>query len=131
LVHDLSGLDEEEAQELLASTSESLCVRYLYDEQGRIWFRRDLAAVTPAIIPEHRLKRGARAALAVSALLAAPLLIQACGGNPGKNRYPTPPDNADAGSAGGQSATDPASSNDLNPAPNNDPNAAPTDLSNR
>jgi hypothetical protein len=71
-------------------------VRYLYDESGQIWFRRQLAEVAPAIIPDHRLKRGAKGALALSAMLAAPVLFQACGGNNGYNGYYRDPQSNEA-----------------------------------
>src|SRR5262245_47315726 len=38
LVHDLSSMTEQAARRLLQSTSESLCVRYLHDATGTIWF---------------------------------------------------------------------------------------------
>jgi hypothetical protein len=121
LVHDLSALEEKEAGELLAGAS-SLCVRYLYDENGRIWFRQDLAAVTPAIIPDHRLKRGAKGALALSAMLAAPVLFQACGGNNGYNGYYRDPQSneADGGVPEDQTATEQV--------PGDAPNTAATDV---
>lgn len=127
LVHDLSALEEKEAGELLAGAS-SLCVRYLYDENGRIWFRGDLAVATPAIIPDHRLKQGAKGALAVSAMLAAPLLFQACGGNNGYNGYndyqPDPPNSeVDGGFVEGQTADEQG--------PESGPTTASSDPSNR
>ncbi len=69
LVHDLSSLSEREARKVLASVSETLCVRYLHDETGEIYFAERL-------VPPKRLTRGRAGALAI----AAPLLIQACGG---------------------------------------------------
>ncbi len=69
LVHDLSSLSEREARKVLASASEALCVRYLHDETGEIYFAERL-------VPPKRLTRGRAGALAI----AAPLLIQACGG---------------------------------------------------
>lgn len=127
LVHDLSALEEKEAGELLAGAS-SLCVRYLYDENGRIWFRRDLAVATPAIIPDHRLKQGAKGALALSAMLAAPLLFQACGGNAGNYGYgnyqPDPPNSeVDGGVPDEQTAAEQV--------PEGEPNTAASDPSNR
>lgn len=88
LVHDLSGMEQGEAGELLARTPTSLCVRYLYDQTGRIWFREDFAP--SEVIPAQRLTRGAKGALALSALVAAPLLFQACGGNAGERGYYNP-----------------------------------------
>ena len=82
LVHDLSGMGERAARELLGSTSGSLCVRYLYDATGRIWFEDKQELVLPAAL--HR-KRRSLAAAAVMA--AAPMLFQACGGA-GLDDYP-------------------------------------------
>jgi hypothetical protein len=93
LVHDLSGMSEGEAGQLLAQTPTSLCVRYLYDATGKIWFTDDLCQV----VPRERLSRGARGVVALSALVAAPLLFQACGGADNSDwRYP-PAQDADGG----------------------------------
>lgn len=75
LVHDLSGMGERAARELLGSTSGSLCVRYLYDATGQIWFEGKQDLVPPAAL--HRKRRGLAAA---AVMAAAPLLFQACGG---------------------------------------------------
>jgi hypothetical protein len=74
LVHDLSALSELEARALLSGTSESLCVRYLHDASGEIWFEGG-----QKLVPVPRLTRGRRG-LAAVALAAAPVLFQACGG---------------------------------------------------
>lgn len=100
LVHDLSGMQQGEAGELLARTPTSLCVRYLYDQTGKIWFREDFAQSTSGVIPSQRLTRGAKGALALSALVAAPLLVQACGGNAGNDGYYRNPNPANEGDAG-------------------------------
>jgi hypothetical protein len=73
LVHDLSAMSESDARRLLRGTDQSLCVRYLYDQTGDIWFA------------EHFERRHSRAKLGVAAAAAAlagaaPLLTQACGG---------------------------------------------------
>ena len=100
LVHDLSGSTEQAAHRVLASTPESLCVRYLYDATGRIWFADDLERLT-APSQLNRAKRGTlAAALIMTPLLAAPALMQACGGaapfDPYDAQSNTEP-NADAG----------------------------------
>ncbi len=83
LVHDLSARSEGEASALLASSDGRLCIRYLYDQTGKVWFKDQLAAVTAdRPIPASRLVRGKRALAAASAAcaLAAPILTEACGG---------------------------------------------------
>jgi hypothetical protein len=76
LVHDLSSMTEASARALLKSTEGGLCVRYLYDVTGRVWF----SDTNERHVPAHRLNRARRAAVVASALIAAPLLMQACGG---------------------------------------------------
>jgi hypothetical protein len=95
LVHDLSGMGERAARELLGSTSSSLCVRYLYDATGQIWFEDKQALVPPAALTR---KRTALAAAAVMA--AAPVLFQACGGA-GLDPYPVDTGLGQGASAGG------------------------------
>lgn len=104
LVHDLSAMAADEAAQLLAQTPSSLCVRYLYDATGKIWFRDDLSQVVPA----ERLTRGTRGALALSALVVAPLLFQACGGAGANDRYGYTSHDSDAGATpdGDQTAND-------------------------
>jgi hypothetical protein len=75
LVHDLSSLGEAKARALLRSTPDSLCVRYLHDETGRIWF----GPAAPELIAKDQLTRGKRL-LATAALTVTPVLFQACGG---------------------------------------------------
>lgn len=77
LVHDLSALSESEARALLSRTSESLCVRYLHDASGEIWFGGG-----QKLVPVPHLTRGKRG-LAAVALAAMPVLFQACGGSDG------------------------------------------------
>lgn len=73
-VYDLSAMTRAEAVALLASSCD-LCVRYLYDLRGR---------------PVHRPSGKKRVWLAVAAMAAAPLLIEACGGAPrGYDYQPT------------------------------------------
>lgn len=75
-VHDLSQMTRAEARALLASpATEGLCVRYLHDERGEVWFAPEAA---PLVAPGRlaRMKRFAMAAAAV----AAPLSLTACMG---------------------------------------------------
>ena len=110
LVHDLSALSEPDARALLRDSSEALCVRYLHDASGEIWFSGG-----QNIVPVPRLTRGKRG-LAAAALAAVPLLFQACGG---ADSYGSDPYDAGADAAyegDGNSADDqdagPASSDD-------------------
>jgi len=73
LVHDLSSMTEQRARRLLAS-KENLCVRYLFDEHGNIWFSGETPPLVTRLL--NRAKRGAVAAAAI----AAPLVLQACMG---------------------------------------------------
>ena len=78
VVHDLSGRSEAEARALLRTRpNEGLCIRYLHDAEGNVWFGGDGPA---RLVPPSRLARGASLAAAATALLVAPLLIEACGG---------------------------------------------------
>ena len=82
-VHDLSSMDEVEARALLASSeTEGLCVRFLYDENGKVLFADDARLVAPRALV--RAKRLATAAAA----LALPLSLTAC---MGARRPPEPP----------------------------------------
>ena len=74
LVHDLSALSEPAARALLRQSSESLCVRYLHDASGEIWFSGG-----QKLVPVPRLTRRKRG-LAAAALTVVPVLFQACGG---------------------------------------------------
>jgi hypothetical protein len=81
VVHDLSSLSETDAGALMGSRdAPRLCVRYLYDESGRIVFGQ--AAVPQAhIVPSYRLTARMRERAVQAALLVAPLvLFEACGG---------------------------------------------------
>jgi hypothetical protein len=79
LVHDLSGMTEPQARALLGRPrNEGLCIRYLHDEQGNIWFR---GSAPPELVAPGRLVRRGFAALAgAAALIAVPSLLEACGG---------------------------------------------------
>jgi hypothetical protein len=99
LVHDLSSMSEPEARKLLgAPRTEGLCIRYLHDQTGEIWFR-DRAPLVPA---NHLVRRASMAAAAVAVALV-PALTEACGGagpsaapsgyesrDPGDTRYASP-----------------------------------------
>lgn len=76
LVHDLSAMTEQEARALLSQTTEQLCVRYLYDAAGEIWFEPTRAALVDA----RALTKKGRRSLAAGAVAAVPMLFQACGG---------------------------------------------------
>lgn len=81
-VHDLSQMTRAEARALLSSAAtEKLCVRYLYDERGEVWFAPEAA---PLVAP-GRLARMKRFALTAAAV-AAPLSLTACMGE-----MPPPP----------------------------------------
>lgn len=69
VVRDLSSMREDEARALLAQPpSEGLCVRYLYDKHGRVFFAGDAKS---GLLPASLLSRAKRAAAIAS--LAAPL----------------------------------------------------------
>jgi hypothetical protein len=77
VVHDLSARSEAEARALLRTQpSEGLCIRYLHDADGNVWFGEPPGR----IVPTSRLARGASVAVAAAALLVAPALVEACGG---------------------------------------------------
>jgi hypothetical protein len=81
VVHDLSSMSEADAGALMGSRdAPRLCVRYLYDESGRIVFGQ--AGVAQAqIVPSYRLTARMRERALHAALLVAPLvLFEACGG---------------------------------------------------
>lgn len=89
-VHDLSQLTEHDARRLLASpATEGLCVRYLYDEAGRVRFAPD-AAAAPALVAPSRLARVKRYVVAATAL-ALPMSLTACMGAYAPPPQPAPP----------------------------------------
>ena len=96
VVHDLSAMSEEEANALLARTPrERVCVRYVYDAATqRVVF--DVGDRTK-VIPEHRLTSRLKRKLALAAALAAPMLVEACGGNDGGGFVNEPTMQEDAG----------------------------------
>lgn len=89
VVHDLSKMREADAKKRLALAPETLCVRYLHDEHGNIWF-----ADTPLLT----LRRGA----GLAALALMPVLTACMGSAPLDPDDtvtavpPSPPDDPDA-----------------------------------
>jgi hypothetical protein len=75
VVHDLSSMTESGARALLRRPrNEGLCIRYLHDIHGNVWFGdREPSRMAPA----GRLARRGLAALAIAAV---PALLEACGG---------------------------------------------------
>lgn len=138
VVRDLSRMSEADARALLAAPrNEELCVRYLHDRHGTIFFGPDLVQST--LVPASLLDRAKRAAAAV----ALPLGLAACsptavlraddGDHPsdqhpsglienmgGAPAYPVEPD------AGSDAATDGGAAPDAE-APAEDGGAAPAD----
>ena len=68
-----------------------LCIRYLYDANGQIWFGN---RAPDRLVPASRLARRGALMATAAALVIAPALTEACGG---ANPYYTSPDSADAG----------------------------------
>jgi hypothetical protein len=66
VVRDLARMTRDEAQEMLAAPDRAeLCVRYIYDAQGKVFFREAQANMVPANFL-HRAKRAALTAAAMS-----------------------------------------------------------------
>jgi hypothetical protein len=92
LVHDLSAMTEGEARALLGTRSAAgLCIRYLYDAEGQIWFGN---RAPDRLVPAGRLARRGALMATAAALVIVPALTEACGG---ANPYYTATDSADAG----------------------------------
>ncbi len=87
VVHDLSAMSERQARELLARTPrERVCVRYVYEaDSGQVVFGARAENRT-RLVPEHQLLRRLKSRVAIAAVLASPLLVEACGGNDGNYR---------------------------------------------
>lgn len=67
VVQDLSSMREADAKKRVAAAPEGLCIRYLHDEHGNVWF-----ADTQLVAPRSLLRKGAGlAALALMPLLTA------------------------------------------------------------
>ena len=75
VVHDLSAMREADAKKRVAAAPEGLCIRYLHDEHGNIWFKD-----TPLVSPGSLLRKGASlAALALMPMLTACMGAQMAG----------------------------------------------------
>jgi hypothetical protein len=75
VVRDLSTMRERDARALLRSPDNGeLCVRYLYDKHGKVFFAGDRAA---PLVPASFLQRAKRLALSAAAV-AVPLSLAAC-----------------------------------------------------
>ena len=109
LVHDLSAMTEREAHTLLRTQSiRGLCIRYLHDADGEIWFGNGGAE---RLVPTGRLARRGAVIAAAAAIVLTPVLTEACGGaNPNPNPYSVAFDTGDAGDPTGQErrASDPS-----------------------
>ena len=103
VVHDLSSMSEAEAQKLLERAEGRLCVRYLYDVHGKVVFGSSWPKAA-RIVPASRLTVRLRKRLAQASLLAAPLLIEACGGTSGDYSDLDAAKQPDASDAGGHRA---------------------------
>jgi len=97
LVHDLSAMTEGAARALLETRpTDGLCIRYLHDATGEIWF----GARAERVVPANRLARRGAVAISAAALLLVPALTEACGGAaPDRNPYNHPFEADDAGIA--------------------------------
>jgi hypothetical protein len=83
-VHDVSAMSEAEARDAIAGGT--ACVRYLYDRDGNVLFGAppEGARIVPA---SALLAKNARTKwLAAAAMIAAPLVFEACGGAGGYAR---------------------------------------------
>jgi len=132
VVHDLSSLTEKEAEALLGATSQRLCVRYLYDATGEVWFRDQLEAVSARqTIPARALVRSKRAARAVlsACAIALPVLTEACGGAAPRmdSPYPSTPPSASSSAAPTVSPS-PSAAAELGGAPLNPVRKRPTNV---
>jgi len=80
VVRDLSRMTERDARALLRETKNTeLCVRYLYDRDGKVVFTGDAPSPMPATALLSRVRRAATAAA-----IAAPLALAACSAHPGQ-----------------------------------------------
>jgi hypothetical protein len=81
VVRDLSKMTERDARALLESAGGGeLCVRYIYDQQGRVFFQdtvREMGLVPPSFLARFSRTRRAAATLAITAL---PFATEACMG---------------------------------------------------
>jgi hypothetical protein len=84
VVRDLSKMSEAEATALVHSATAArggdLCVRFLHDRHGKVFFEEDLARRS-GLLPRSFLVRARRTAVA-AASLAVPVFLQGCTSNP-------------------------------------------------
>ncbi len=99
VVHDLSSMSEARAKRLLASKG-NLCVRYLFDEHGNVWFAGETPPLAARLL--NRAKRGA----VLVAAIAAPLSLQACMGTMPAGDDPIETTGGDAEHAVGEPSVD-------------------------
>lgn len=79
VVHDLSSMKQADAKRRIAETPAGLCIRYLHDEHGNIWFKD-----TSLVAAGSLLKKGASlAALALMPMLTACMGVAAYDDEPG------------------------------------------------
>jgi hypothetical protein len=94
VVHDLSAMDEDSVNGLLAAGP--ACVRYLYDAHGRVLF--DVPANARIVPASALLSKAARSKwLALAAVAASAIVFEACGGNNGLNDHQQNDPSSDAG----------------------------------
>jgi hypothetical protein len=130
VVEDLSSMREADAKRRVAAAPEGLCIRYLHDEHGNVWFQD-----TPLVSPGSLLRKGA----SLAALALMPMLT-ACMGSavmeaddtsvvpPAKPSLPeTPPETPPATDAGpdARKAADPVVAPDAGPDAEPEADAAP------
>ena len=120
VVHDLSSLREADAKKRVAEAPEGLCIRYLHDEHGNIWFQ-DTSLVSPGSL----FRKGASlAALALMPMLTACMGSALATDEPGLAA--SPPDASSEPDAGSDArkAADPVIESDAAPdAEESDPDA--------
>jgi hypothetical protein len=81
VVRDLSQMTETDASALVRSAhGGDLCVRYLHDKHGKVFFEEDLAR-RAGLLPRSFLNRARRTAVA-AASFAVPVFLQGCGSDP-------------------------------------------------
>jgi hypothetical protein len=81
VVRDLSKMSEVEASALVQSAhGGDLCVRFLHDRHGKVFFEEDLARRS-GLVPRSFLVRARRTAVA-AASLAVPAFLQGCSADP-------------------------------------------------
>ena len=135
VVHDLRTMKEKDAKALLSTPStEGLCVRYMYDEEGNVWFQDTMFMRTEGLLKK----------VAAAAAIAAVPFLTACMGSagydgaygvsadtqgPSTGDLPQPDSGgghpgADAGPSAEGGPVDPGADAAVDPDPNADPDAA-------